>query len=202
MSFMDWIIEAFKHPRELSTIFPSSRFLARTIADQMDFSEPRAVAELGAGDGALTGPIVDRMTPGSELHLVEINHRFARRLEETYRDHPKGDMILVHERSADELPAIAEEAGLEDGFDYVVSGLPLTTLPDDLSDAVLQATYKTLKPDGRYVQFQYSQDYRETIESRFGPVELHRVWLNVLPAWVYVADKANAPSPEPAATVS
>ncbi len=192
MSLFDWIVEVVKHPRELSTVFPSSPFLARTIADQLDLTEPRTIAELGAGDGALTGPIVERMSPGSRLDLIEVNERFARRLEETYRDHPKAAMIQVHERRAEDLDDIAREAGIE-GYDYVVSGLPLTTLPDEVSDAVLETTYRTLKPDGRYVQFQYSQDYRDVIEERFGPVELHRVWLNVLPAWVYVADRANAP---------
>lgn len=195
MSLFDWIVEVVKHPRELSTVFPSSPFLARTVADQLDLSEPRAIAELGAGDGALTGPIVKRMSPGSQLHLIEVNERFVRRLEETYRDHAKADMIHVHRRRAEDLGEIAREAGLE-GFDYVVSGLPLTTLPDEVSDAVLETTFRGLKPDGRYVQFQYSQDYRKAIEERFGPIDLHRVWLNVLPAWVYVADKARAPSVE------
>lgn len=194
MSFLDWVVEVVKHPRELSTVFPSSRFLARTVADQLDLSQPRSIAELGPGDGALTRPIVERMAAGSELHLVEVNARFARRLEETYRDRPGAETIRVHERSAEELVEIRDEAGLE-GFDYVVSGLPLTTLPDDVSEAVLDAVVRALEPDGRFVQFQYSRDYLGAVEDRFGRVGLRRVWLNVLPAWVYVADRPGAPGP-------
>lgn len=192
MGIVNWVIEAFKHPRELSTVFPSSPFLANTIADQIDFSEPRTIAELGPADGALTKPIVERMHPDSDLHLIEVNDAFCDDLREKYRDHEKADAIHVHNRGAEDLDDFCDEQGI-DGLDYVVSGIPLTTIPDHVSDRILQSTFDSLKPDGRYVQFQYSQDYRETIEEIFGPVGLERVWLNILPAWVYVADKENAP---------
>jgi len=188
MRLFKWIKTALKNPRELSTIFPSSRFLARTIADQIDFSEPRDIAELGPGDGALTGPIVDRMHPDSNLLLIEIVESFCKELSERYEKHEKGQAIEVLNRSAAELDEICAERDIE-GLDYVVSGLPLTTLPDDLSEEIIATTYETLRAGGSYIQFQYSQDYKENIENVFGPVELHRVLLNIFPAWVYVATK-------------
>jgi phospholipid N-methyltransferase len=192
MGIVNWFVEAVKHPRELSTVFPSSPFLANTIADQMDFSEPRTIAELGPADGALTKPIVDRMHPDSDLYLIEVNDAFCDDLREKYRDHEKSDAIHVLNRGAENLDEICEDEGIDD-LDYVVSGIPLTTLPDHISEQILQTTLDSLKPDGRYVQFQYSQDYRDKIESYFGPVKLERVWLNIFPAWVYAADKENAP---------
>lgn len=188
MGIINFVQEIWEHPRELSTIFPSSPFLAKEIASHIDFSEDAAIAELGAGDGALTDPLVEKMTPNSKLFLIEIVDSFCDELEETYSDHAKSDAIEVLNRSADELDLIAEEFDI-DGYDYIVSGLPLTTLPDDLSSNVLDVVYQTLKPDGRYIQFQYSLDYRENIEERFGPVQVEKVWLNILPANVYVAEK-------------
>jgi phospholipid N-methyltransferase len=195
MRLFNWVIQALRNPRELSTIFPSSRFLARKIADQMDLDEPCCIAELGPGDGALTEEIVERLHPDSKLLLIEINDFFSKQLEEIYSDHEKSSAIKVLNRSADELDQICVEEGIE-GLDYVVSGLPLSTLPDRLAMSILRTVRDSLKPTGRYVQFQYSLDYKEDIESVFGPVGLHRVWLNIFPARVYVADKANIPSPE------
>jgi phosphatidylethanolamine/phosphatidyl-N-methylethanolamine N-methyltransferase len=191
MGIVNWIVEAVKHPRELSTVFPSSPFLANTIADQLDFSEPRTIAELGPADGALTKPIVERMHPDSDLHLIEVNKAFCDDLREMYENHDKFDAIHIHNRGAEELEAFCEDNDIEE-LDYVVSGIPLTTIPDHISDQILEGTFNSLKPDGRYVQFQYSQDYRDNIEAIFGPIRLERVWLNILPAWVYVADKENA----------
>ncbi len=192
MIIFRWILEALKNPRELSTIFPSSPFLAAKIAEQLDLSGPRSIAELGPGDGALTGPIVNRMHPDSTLLLIETNDAFCRRLSEKYTGHEKASGIRVLNRSAEDLVAICREQNLG-GLDYVVSGLPLTTLPDEVSDRVLEQVLRALTPDGRYVQFQYSLDYRDRIEEVFGPVQTHRVWLNILPAHVYVADRRKAP---------
>ncbi len=185
---MKWTIEALKNPRELSTVFPSSPFLARKIANQLDFSESRDIAELGPADGALTRPLVKRMHPESRLLLIEINESFCDDLREKYAAHPKADAIEVLNKSAGNLDEICTDQGIKE-LDYVVSGLPLTTLPDELSDRVLHAVHRTLKPGGKYVQFQYSQDYRDNIEEIFGPVDLHRVWLNIFPAWVYAATR-------------
>lgn len=190
MGLFKWTIEALKNPRELSTIFPSSPFLANKIADQLDFSEPRDIAELGPADGALTKPLVKRMNPDSRLLLIEVNDAFCEDLEEKYSEHSKADAIEVLNQSAGELDQICTDRDIDE-LDYVVSGLPLTTLPDELSEKVIRTVHRTLKPGGKYVQFQYSQDYRDKIEGVFGPVELHRVWLNIFPAWVYSATKGS-----------
>ncbi len=188
MRLFRWIITALKNPRELSTIFPSSRFLARTIADQVDFTQPRTIAELGPGDGALTGPIVERMDPESQLLLIEIIDNFCQELRRQYSSEEQSGEIEILNRSAAELDIICEERQLE-GLDYVISGLPLTTLPDPLSSEIIDKTHSCLKPGGKYIQFQYSRDYQQDIEQVFGPVKLIRVWLNIFPAWVYVATK-------------
>lgn len=192
MGIINFVKEIWKHPRELSTIFPSSRFLANTIADQIDFDEPATIVELGPGDGALTRPLIDRLHPDSELILIEVNDHFCDQLEETFGDHDNWGRVEVVNRSADELDEILAERGMEN-VKYVVSGLPLSTLPDELSMNVLHTVNDVLdKGGGRYIQFQLSQDYKETVEDVFGGLEsLHRVRLNIPPAWVYVASKSS-----------
>lgn len=192
MGFFQFAKEALKHPRELSTIFPSSRFLAREIADQVKFDSADRIAEIGAGDGALTGPLYRRKRSETELHLIEVNQDFCDTLEEEYAQGDGSKNVSVHCESADNLVELAKD---QDSYplDHVISGIPLTTLPDELSEAILDSVFNALGPDGRYIQFQYSLDYKEQIEERFGPTQISKVWLNIFPANVYVADKANAP---------
>lgn len=194
MGIINFVKEIWKHPRELSTIFPSSRFLANTIADQIDFDEPATIVELGPGDGALTHPLIDRLKPNSNLLLIEVNERFCEELEKTFGDHENWGKVEVINRSADELDEILDERGI-DSVKYVVSGLPLSTLPDELSDEILHTVRDVIDVDGgRYIQFQLSQDYKENVEEVFGGLEgLHRVYLNIPPAWVYVAEKDGRP---------
>ncbi len=193
MGILQFIKQAVKHPRELSTIFPSSRFLAREIADQIDFDTADVIAEIGAGDGALTWPLVERKRPETELHLIEINEDFCTDLERTFIREQESSNVFVHQESADNLVELSKDHDIYP-LDYVVSGIPLTTLPDEVSEAILDAVFEALSPKGRYIQFQYSLDYYDNIRERFGPVKLSRVWFNIFPARVYVADKANAPS--------
>ena len=191
MGILNFVKEVFKHPRELSTIFPSSPFLANKIANQIDFSEPRTIAELGPGDGALTGELVRRMDPDSDLLLIEVVDSFCNTLEETFGEHEKFGSMEIINQGAEDLRDIMAERGMDE-LDYVVSGLPLTTLPDDLSDEIIHEVHGALKPGANYIQFQYSLDYKEEIEDVFGPVEVYKVWLNIFPANVYVATKNNA----------
>lgn len=188
MGIFNFVREIWKHPRELSTIFPSSPFLANKIADQIDFDDPRTIAELGPGDGALTDQIVKRMHPHSDLLLIEVVESFCDTLRERYAGHEKYGSIEILNRGAEELSEICDQRDI-DGLDYVVSGLPFTTLPDELAEEIIQEIHDNLKPGGRYIQFQYSLDYKENIQQVFGPVQVHKVWLNILPANVYVADK-------------
>jgi len=171
--------------------------LANTIADQIDFDEPATIAELGPGDGALTRPILDQLHPDSSLLLIEVNDHFCEVLEEQFGDHENWGKVEVINRSADELDEILDERGI-DQLEYVVSGLPLSTLPDDLADEILHTVHDVIEEEyGRYIQFQLSQDYKENIESVFGElVGLHRVLLNIPPAWVYVAKKRPTSSPD------
>jgi phospholipid N-methyltransferase len=190
MRLLTWIKEAIKSPRELSTIFPSSKHLAWRIAQQVDAGSDNRIAELGAGDGALTGPLVEQLNEGSKLYLLEQSRSFCEKLREDYLDHPKRDQIHILQEDASRLDELVEREGLG-ALDYVISGLPLSTLPDEVSDKILRVTYDVLEPGGKYIQFQYSLDYLEDIEEIFDKVETLSVWRNLYfkPTWIYVAEK-------------
>ncbi len=41
-------------------------------------------------------------------------------------------------------------------IDYVVSSLPLAVLDDEVKDSIISQALTRLKPDGQFIQFQYS----------------------------------------------
>lgn len=193
MGFLQFIAEACKHPREVSTIFPSSQFLARAMATPVDFKTSDTIVELGAGDGALTDPLVERLEPDSQLLLVEVNEHFCESLREKYQNHEKWDQIHVVQREAQNLAQICDDHNV-DSVDAVVSGLPLTSLPDDLSNEILHVAYNVLSPGGTYVQFTYwtmtiFNDFQHDMKPIFGQPKRTDVLFNLLPAVVYSAEK-------------
>lgn len=193
MGFLQFFKEACKHPREVSTIFPSSRYLARAMADQVDFDRADTVVELGAGEGALTDPLVKRLRPDSQLLLVEVNEQFCNSLRTKYSGHDNWDQIRVIRQEAQELDQICNEMDI-DSVDAIVSGLPLTSLPDSVSNEILEIVHDVLSPDGTYVQFTYwtmtfFNDFKDDIRPLFGEPRRINVFFNLLPAVVYSINK-------------
>lgn len=185
-----WTIETIKHPVEVSTIFPSSKHLARHMVSLMDLEKPVDILELGPADGAITDPLVEQMHPESRLVTVESNKRFCDILKDKYKGQQKSDAIEIVEGRAEDMAEIREERGI-DGFDYVVSGLPLASFSNDLSEDIVQKTYDNLRDSGAFIQFQYSLKSQETISEIFDSLETSKVWKNLWfkPTHVYYAMK-------------
>lgn len=136
-----------RKPRQNGSIVPSSQFLGRLMATQID-PQGGHVMELGGGTGALTRELLATGLPADQLEVVEINSEFARGLRRTL----PGVRIL-------ETPAqhvAAEAAGGEGGYQCVISGLPLLAMSKDLQSAIVAESFKLLKPGGVFVQFTYS----------------------------------------------
>jgi phospholipid N-methyltransferase len=136
-----------RRPRQNGSIVPSSQYLGRLMASEIDPSGGR-VMELGGGTGAVTREILATGLPADQLEIVEINAEFARNLR---RDFP-GTVIL-------ETPAQAVAAhalGGTSGYQAIISGLPMLAMSKSLQRAILAEAFKLLKPGGTLVQFTYS----------------------------------------------
>lgn len=136
-----------RRPRQNGSIVPSSQYLGRMMAAQIDPGAGR-VMELGGGTGALTREILATGLPADQLEIVEINAEFARDLR---RDFP-GTTVL-------ETPAqaiSAQAAGGAGGYQAIISGLPMLAMSKSLQRAILAEAFKLLMPGGVLVQFTYS----------------------------------------------
>lgn len=136
-----------RQPRQTASIVPSSPWLGRLMARQIDPAGGR-VMELGGGTGALTREILATGLPADQLEVVEINNEFARDLRRAL----PGVRIL-------ETPAqsVAPEAsGGLGSYQCVISGLPLLAMSKALQRDILAEAFTLLRPGGTFVQFTYS----------------------------------------------
>lgn len=165
-----YLQEFISDPRKTGTIAPSSRALCQTMADAADWQRSLRIAELGSGDGVLTRHLLTRMRWDASLLAFETNPRFYKTLSEL------GDPRLSV------MPQSAEM--MEGEFDAIFSGLPLLSLPHDVRHRILQRASTQLRPDGVFVQFQYTT-LSERLLSQYFDWERRRVVANLPPAWVY-----------------
>ena len=136
--------------------------------------------ELGPGTGVITDEIIKRLKPNTQLLVIELNDTFYMDLKSRISD-PR---VTIKKGCATELSRFINILGMEKA-DYVVSSLPLAILPHILRKRIVIDINTHLKPNGSYIQFQYTLQSLKIFKKVFKKVSIKHCLLNVPPAFVY-----------------
>jgi len=172
-----------KHPRMVGSVIPSSRKLIDRMLAPVDWENTQLFVEYGPGVGTFTRPILDRLGPDATLLTIDTNAEFTDYLKRDIDD-PR---LLTVTGSAADVENILAERGFAHA-DYVLSGLPFSTLPPGLGDAIGAATARVIRPGGAFLVYQFSPKVRDFIAPVFERIERGFEWINVPPAtlfWAY-----------------
>ncbi len=137
------------------------------------------VIEIGAGSGAVTEKILNRLPKNGRLIALEIQPNLARLLKRKYPD-PRLTVIV-----GDAIPISKHlsEIGVQNA-EYVISGLPLGNFSRAKRNAFLSEAQKVLTPNGTYVQFQYFLASLWHIKQFFPRIKIDFEPRNLPPAFV------------------
>src|SRR5687768_6500377 len=151
-----------EHPRMVGSIIPSSRSTIDKMLAPVNWEECKLFVEYGPGVGTFCRPVLDRLPRGGELVVIDTNPLFIDYLKRTIGDsrfHP----VLG---SAEDVEAIVGSLGHEHA-DYVLSGLPFSTLPDGVGPAIVAATHRVIRPGGAFLTYQFSTVARDLTARHF-----------------------------------
>ena len=179
-----FIKQFWKEKKMVGAMAPSSRFLAQKMLQNIDFNEARVLIELGPGTGVFTDRILEKMHPEAKLLVFELNDNFCNALKKRITD---SRAIIIHD-SAEKIEEYLEKNNLGKA-DVVISSLPLANFPTALRQSILEASHRSLKTVGKYIQFQYSLQSKKHIKKTFGDIEIDFTPLNFPPAFVYTCQK-------------
>ena len=175
-------LEGFaKHPVMVGSIIPSSRFTIRKMLAPVKWDECKLFVEYGPGVGTFCRPVLDRLPRDGMLIVIDTNPLFIDYLRRTIGD---SRFIAVH-GSAEDVEEIVRAHG-HDHADYVLSGLPFSTLPEGVGPAIAAATHRVIRPGGAFLTYQFSKAARNLTAQYFDRVDDGFEPLNVLPcvlAW-------------------
>lgn len=164
----------------LGSLVPSSRFLVNHVLAEVDWSRTRVFLEYGPGVGTFTAEILRRMRPDAVLVALETNTDFVRFLRRRFQD---DRLHLVHGSAALADTALAA-LGL-DHADYVLSGIPYTTMPPELRETILRKTHSVLHPSGVFLVYQFTRSVLPYLQEVFRLVHQDFEPLNVMPARLF-----------------
>lgn len=119
------------------------------------------------------------MSPTSRLIALDIEEEFANGCRVIC-----DDRLTVYHACATDLSLLLKQAGVPP-VDYIVSSIPLSIVDDNVADEILRVAESSLRPGGRFLQYQYSLGYLGRLTARFSKVRVGFTLRNIPPAVVY-----------------
>jgi phosphatidylethanolamine/phosphatidyl-N-methylethanolamine N-methyltransferase len=183
-----------REPASIGALSPSSRALAKAMIEGFPLGNADLIVELGAGTGAFTGLILERIGKRTTFVAMELDPIHARGLNRRFPG------LKVYNDSAERL---AEYLALQEKqrAGYIVSGLPWANIPPEEQDRIMDAVLACLAPDGIFTTFAYlharwlpkARQFRKALGRRFAHIETSPVvWRNLPPAFVYRCSGAHS----------
>ncbi|TIX51190.1 class I SAM-dependent methyltransferase [Alteraurantiacibacter aquimixticola] len=170
-----------EHPRMVGAILPSSPAVIKAMLEPVDWANTKLFVEYGPGVGTFCQPVLDRLPRDGELLVIDTNPLFIEYLRKTISD-SRFHAVLG---SAEDVEDIVRSIGHEKA-DYVLSGLPFSTLPEGVGPAIASATARVIRKGGAFLTYQYAGAARALTARHFPRVTSTRVWANIPPcvlAW-------------------
>jgi len=175
--FLQGFIE---HPVMVGSIIPSSRFTIARMLGPVKWDECKLFVEYGPGVGTFCRPVLERLPRDGRLIVIDTNPLYIDYLKATITD----SRFIPVLGSAADVEDIVQAHGF-DHADYVLSGLPFSTLPDGVGPAIAAATHRVLRPGGAFLVYQFSAKARDYMAQHFTRIDADFEWLNVLPCKLF-----------------
>ncbi len=175
--FLQGFIE---HPVMVGSIIPSSRFTIARMLKPVKWDECKLFVEYGPGVGTFCRPVLERLPRDGRLIVIDTNPLYIDYLKATIAD----SRFIPVLGSAADVEDIVQAHGF-DHADYVLSGLPFSTLPDGVGPAIAAATHRVLRPGGAFLVYQFSAKARDFMARHFNRIDADFEPLNVLPCKLF-----------------
>lgn len=177
----------FKHPVMVGSVIPSSQRLIRKMLSKVDWENTKVFVEYGPGVGTFCRPILERLAPDAKFIAIDTNPDFVAYLRQSIVD-PR--FSAIHGSAADVNQIVADH-GLEHA-DFVLSGLPFSTLPAGVGEVIAEATHRVIRPGGAFLVYQFNPNVKNFLTPHFPRIDCDMEWWNIPPAQLWWAWKDEA----------
>ncbi|MDH6431066.1 phospholipid methyltransferase [Paenibacillus odorifer] len=170
-----------KDPKRVGNILPSSQLLANKIVQSVQWHNVNAVAELGAGTGAITHLMTSQLTNSTKVLLFERNKKMREHLKAIYPE------CIFHSNASYLLKKLNQEGIRE--LDCIICGLPFFNFSIEMRDKILHQIVKSLKPGGILVAYQHSLHMKKRWAKQLLIEKIEFVPYTFPPTFVYICRK-------------
>lgn len=169
-----------KHPVMVGSIIPSSQLTVNKMLSPVKWDECDLFVEYGPGVGTFCQPVLDRMKPNATLIVIDLNADFIAYLNRTITD----SRFIAVQGSAADVNEIIHSFGHEKA-NYILSGLPFSTLPGDMGDVIARETGMAIQSGGAFLVYQFRAKAREFMVPYFDHIDDGFSAWNILPCHLF-----------------
>jgi len=169
-----------KHPVMVGSIIPSSKATIDKMLGPVDWANCKLFVEYGPGVGTFTEHVLERMAPDATLIAIDTNPDFTRYLRQKFSD----SRLFPVTGSAADVRQIIADCGFEHA-DYILSGLPFSTLPPGIGPKIAEETAAALRPGGAFLVYQFSPKVRDFMAPHFERIDRGLEWVNIPPCQLF-----------------
>lgn len=180
MKSIKFLFQYLFYPREIGAVLPSSSYLAEKMVKTVDFQSAKYIVELGGGTGVFTDKIINYRKPDTVVMIFESNKMFYEMLNEKYQS--ENNLFIIND-TAENIDKYVKKYGFP-YIDYVISGLPFASLPNNVSNVILNKTRRVLNNEGKFITFQYTLFKKTMFNQYFEHIDIQREYRNAPPAYV------------------
>lgn len=173
-----------KHPLQIGSIIPSSRFLERRIVEAAGINRAKVVVELGPGTGGTTRALLRAMSQDARLLTIEINPQLHALVS-----HIGDERLIPHFGSACDIADILATYDLN-APDVVISGIPFSTMSRELGTRIIEQVSSVLSENGRFVAYQARDRVATLCRPIMGTEQAATEYFNIPPMRVYQWQKS------------
>ncbi|TFY99392.1 methyltransferase domain-containing protein [Ramlibacter henchirensis] len=178
-----------RHPAQVGSVVPSSHRLEQRLVRSAAIAQARTVVELGPGTGGTTAAMLQAMPATARLLAVELDPNFHQHLQQQLDD-PR---LLLELGSAERLADFLAARRLP-APDAIVSGIPFSTMPPEVSDRIAAVIAQVLRPGGRFVAYQVRAHVADYASRYLGAPDKRWEVVNIPPVRVFTWVKPGDPS--------
>ena len=180
MKRLSFILQYILNPRSVGALIPSSGKLANRMVENINFSNAKYIVEYGPGTGIFTDKLIKKRNKDTVIIIIEYNNEFYKLLKEKFKG--EKNLLIVN----DSAENIDKHLMMHDipYVDYVISGLPFSSLPKKTSCNILNKTNEILRKEGKFITFQYTLFKKGFISNYFSSIDVKKEFINIPPAYV------------------
>jgi phospholipid N-methyltransferase len=170
-----------RHPYMLGSLIPSSRYLVNTVLAPVDWTRARVIVEYGPGVGTFTAEILRRMRGDARLVAIETNYEFVQFMGASLPD----SRLHIEHDSAENVAEILRRRALPRA-DYIISGIPLGSMPKELQARIAASSRDALDSNGEFLVYQFTSRVLPVLRQTFQGVRRSVELRNIPPAQLFV----------------